>query len=179
MPLFYMNKKTAETLTQVADTTLEKPFTVTVDLIHGGFVERFLQKWGIRPKKRVFELKPITLGNLIRISKLLLQIDEDILNTKKLLNSIYRSLDEHGDVIAEVVATALINTKVGPSKKDINLVRDEFTPLELKGVLSLVISRMNVSDFMHSIISIRGLNVLESEQKNEPKKKMSPSEQGR
>lgn len=179
MPLFYMNKKTTETLTEVADVTLDKPFTITVDLIHGGFFERFLQKWGIRPKKRVFELKPITLGNLIRISKLLLQIDEDILDSKKLLNSIYRSLDEHGDAIAEVVATAMINTKAGPSRKDIDLVRDEFTPTELKFVLSLVISRMNVSDFMHSIISIRGLNVLESEPKNGLKKKVSPSEQGR
>lgn len=169
-----MTEKTAETLKLVADTTLEKPFELTININHGGFIERLLQKWGIRPKKRVFNLRPITLGNLIRISKLLLEIDENLLNTPKIQQALYVALEKHGDLIAEVIAIALVNSKAGPSSTEIALIRNELSAVELKTVLSVVLNRMNVESFFHSIISIRGLNVLESEPRKEPKKKVSP-----
>lgn len=169
-----MQKKTIETLNKVAETTLEQPMIITVDLIHGGWFQKLIQRLGLRPKQRVFEVKPITLGNLIRISQILLKIDEHILDQKNILPSIYQALSKHGSDLAEVVAIAVINTKAGPSQAVINMVREEFTPDELARTLSMIITRMNVSDFMQSIILIRGLNVLESEQKKEPKKKVSP-----
>jgi hypothetical protein len=179
MGFFIMHHKTRETLEKVVDSTLDTPMHITVELNHGSAFWKLLQKWGIRPVKRVFEFTPITTGNLIRISRILLRIDPDIMDAKRLLESTYKALATHGDDICEVVAIAIANSKAGPSKSLVSLVRDEFTPKELLSVLSLTLNRMNVSDFVNSIILMRGLNVLESEPRKEQKKKVSPSDPGR
>lgn len=164
MGFFFMQENTIETLERVVDTTLEKPFTISVNIEHVGRIERLLQSWGIKPKQRVFELTPITLGNMIRISKLLLRIDEKILDKENLLDSNYQILSDHGEKLAEIIAIAISNNKIGPSESLIKLVKEEFTPKIMLRTFAEIIMQMNVKDFMHSIILVRGFNVLEKKE---------------
>jgi hypothetical protein len=158
-----MNNET-EVLKKVSDVTLEEPISITVDVKPMGWIHRRLQKWGVIPKKRVFELKPITLGSLIRISKYLLEIDIRIPDRDSILDANYRALTEHGEKLAIVIALAIRNSKAPVDKNLVEFIKQNFTPKEILAVLGIVIRQMDITNFMSSIISVRGMNVLVSNQ---------------
>ena len=174
-----MNQKQQETLSQVVDATLEASSKLTVVVSHGGYFDRLLRKWGVRPKQRVFIMTPITLGNLLRISKLILKIDSDAFHNDRLLENSYQAMEQHTETLAEIVAVALVNTKSGPSRSLVDFVLREFTAKEMSGCFAIILNSMHVGDFINSIILMRGLSVLEKESKKEPKRKVSPVDQGR
>lgn len=157
-----------ETLEQVSDATLEQPVTITVDVIPQYWLEQKLQQWGLLPKKRVFTLRPIYLGTLIKISKILLSLDLKLPETDagnsggKLLEANYQAIEKHGESLAIIVAYAIRNTNRRVDRRLVRFILQNFTSKELMGVLSLVLKQMNLTSFMTSIISVRGLNVLES-----------------
>lgn len=155
-PFFYME----ETLKAVADTTLETPDVIEVDIQPQSRIETILQKWGVLPKKRVFELKPVYYGTLIRISKLLLSLKFDTSGDKSMLESNYQAIIDNGEALAEIIALAIQNDehKVKPGLK--KLVLNNFTAAEMGKVLPLVVKRMDLTNFMLTIISAKGLNVL-------------------
>jgi hypothetical protein len=155
-----------ETLEQVSDVTLDKTLTITVDVQAQSWYRRLLQKWGILPKKRVFELKPAYLGTLVRISRILLSIDlkrfgakED--QTSHLLEMNYQAIVNHSGHLAEIVALAISNKDKEPPASLVSFIIRNFTTQEMLGVLGLVLKQMDLTSFMSSIISVRGLNVLE------------------
>lgn len=161
-----MEKK--ETLQQVSDVTLEQAVTITVDIHPQYKVTALLQRWGILPAKRVFTLKPIYLGTLIRISKLLLSVELKLPEKKQssgpgLLEANYNAICEHGYSLAEIVALALQNNRHGANPKLIAFIMDNFTSNEIMGVLTIVLKQMDLTSFMTSIISVRGLNVLDNQ----------------
>lgn len=159
-----------KTLAQVADSTLEEPLRITVDVRPQSFLHQKMQQWRWKPKKKEFLLYPICLGNLIRISKLLLSIKLDMPDTKDPENSAgslmdvnYKAMSEHSYTLAEIVALALQNNKQAASPVLIRFILQNFTSKEMMGVLTLVIKQMDLANFMSSIISVRGLNVLASQ----------------
>jgi hypothetical protein len=145
-------------LEKVADTVLEKPVVIEVDVAG---------TWYKKAHKATFELKPINLGSLIKISKLLLSIDDKI-NSQDWLNSSYSTMEKHGYSIAKVIAIAIHNRKSDPPASLVNLVLHNFTSKELLSTLAIVLKQMGVSHFISSIVSMKGLNILEA----------SPKEQG-
>lgn len=167
--LYKTNMEHKETLHQVSETTLEQPDRIEVDINPTSRLHALLQKWGIAKKKRVFILKPIYLGSMIRISKLILTMDITIpkegegRTTRDVLEANYHSIIQHGETLAQIVALAIQNSKEEPKKELIEFIMRNFTSSELVNVLILVLKRMNLSNFMTSIISVRGLNVLGSQ----------------
>jgi hypothetical protein len=161
--------KQKETLLQVSETTLDKPDTIEVDVNPVSRFHALMQRWGIAKKKRVFVLKPIYLGTLIRISKLILSVDLHIPHngegqtTREMLEANYHSIIKHGETLAEIVALAIQNSKEEAKPELVQFILHNFTSSELVNVLILVLKRMNLSNFMTSIISVRGMNVLGSQ----------------
>ena len=155
-----MNK----TLERAADTILEEPVKLEVDNNPQNKAEELLQKWGILPKKKTFYIKNITLRNLIRVSKLLLSIEPGTFDRENILDSNYKAMGKHSETVAKIVAIALHNKRSEPSSRLVSFIMDQFTAKELEGVLGIVIKQMSVTDFMKSIISVRGLNLLEKPQ---------------
>ncbi len=155
-----------ETLQQVADTTLQKPISLTVDVHARNKVHGWLLRWGIAPKQRVFVIKPIYLGTLVRISKALLSIEFKIPdnNAQKqgaLLDVNYEAIVAHSKTMAGIVAMAIVNADKEPDKKLVSFIIRNFTTKEMMAVLAHVLKQMDITSFMTSIISVRGLNVLE------------------
>jgi hypothetical protein len=146
-------------LEKVADTVLEKPVVIEVDVAG---------TWYKKAHKATFELRPITLGSLIKISKLLLSIDDKI-NSQDWLNSSYAAMEKHGNTIAKIIAIAIHNRKSDPPASLVNLVLHNFTSKELLSTLAIVLKQMGVSTFISSIVSMKGLNILVE---------TSPKEQG-
>lgn len=157
-----MDLKEQETLAAVSDATVQEQLKVEVDIRSTNRFHALLQSWGILPKKRVFMLQPITMGSLIRISKLLLKIDMNLYDLNNLLDSNYKAIEAHAPALAEIVAIALQNSRQQPSQKLIAFILNNFTSKEMMGVLGLVVKQMDLSSFMSSIISVKGMNILES-----------------
>jgi hypothetical protein len=151
-----------EVLKQVSDVATQKPIEMDVDIQPVNIVHRYLQRWKVMPTKRTFTIRPITYGNLIRISNLLLSIDMKVFDMKNLLDSNYNAITKHAESVAKVVAIAIHNNRDEPPASVTRFVLFNFTSQEMMSTLNIVLQQMNVTGFMYSIISIRGLNVLES-----------------
>ncbi len=160
-------------LNKVGDAALQKPVELEVDIISPGRFQRILQHLGLMAKKRKLVLHPITLGNLIRISQQMLAIDINLFRQENLLESNYKAIQLHGNTIARIIAIAVNNSKSDPPASLVRFIVNNFTAKELLQTLGIVLRQMNITDFMTSIISVRGLNVLEASNNG-----MSPVEQG-
>lgn len=157
---------------KIADTVLQQDIKITFDVRPTSWVHGFLQKLNMWPFKKLYPLqqtyclKPITLGTLIKISKLLIDIDMSVFDMKNLLESNYQAIVKHGGTVARIAAIA-IHGRPGDVPADIvNAVLNNFTTRELQGTMQVILGQMNVQDFMFSIISIKGMNM-----------EMSPSNQ--
>lgn len=171
-------------LQQTADALLGNGITITVDVQAATWYDRLLQQWKWRPAQRTFIIKPLVLGSLIRVSKLLLSIDNSLL-TKDLLedrfglfNANYALMQKHSGAMATIIAIAVTNTKAEPSEKLVNFFLYNLTPKELSQLFAVVVSQMDVVSFTSSIISVRGLNVLESKDASATGAGMNPQTQG-
>lgn len=158
--------ESTDILKRVSDTTLDKPDTIKVDVQPQGKLQEILQRFGLMKKTRVFLLKPLYLGTLIRISQLVLSLEIKLPesgSSSNLLESNYKAVSEHGHTLARIVAIAIQNTEKEPSDRMIRFIVNNFTSQELVGVLTLILLKMDLKNFMTSIISVRGLNVLVSQ----------------
>jgi hypothetical protein len=134
-------------LRKVADTIEEKSITFDID-VPGLFGKK---------KKRSFEVKPLTLSQLQRISKLLLDIDGKVVTA----NDIFILLRDHAWTCAEIVAIAVTESRRHPSKRLINLFFNNLDHGDMDTALNIVFKQMEVINFTNTIISIKTLNVLE------------------
>jgi len=62
--------------------------------------------------------------------------------------------------MASVVALAIRNCDTPADTRLVNFILRNFTTKELMGVLAIVVKQMDLTSFMSSIISVKGLNVL-------------------
>ena len=145
-------------LQQSADAILEKPVIISVDDPATTWPEKLLVKLRLRKEKRVFHVKPLVLGSLVRISKILLSIDKSKLtkealeNKQELFNINFELMQRHSLQMAEVVAIAVTNEKKEPSKDLVNFFLYKLTAKELMAVFTVIMQQMNVQDFISSII---------------------------
>lgn len=167
-----------ETLQKVGEAILQEPIRFEIDVIPQNFIERKLQDWGIRPRTKVYSIRPIVLGNLIRISKIISKIDVSALKEGNLLEGNYKIMEKDGEGLARIVAIAISNTKAGPPERLVKFLLWNFTSAELAGIVLLVLRQMGLQNFMNTIISIRGLNVLDRKNGHEKQKEVSPMMQG-
>ena len=145
-------------LKKVADTVTDTPIKITVGIRPQSRIHAWLQKIGAMPKVRTFMVYQTTLGNLIRISGLLVSMDGDIMTIVK---DGYKAVDEYGPIFSRIVAIAIHNKKSEPPKKLLDFIDANITPAELADLLGVVLKQMNLQDFLSSIILTKGVNVLE------------------
>jgi hypothetical protein len=174
-----MEEKVKDILGQVADTTLSKAVELSVDIRPRNKIHRWLQTKKWRPAKRMLYIHPAFLGTLIRISKLLLSIDLAVLTKDNLLDGNYKLAREHGHKMAMIIAAAVHNRESEPPDKLVEFITWNFSTVELMNVVAIVTRQLGVTSFMSSIISMKGLNVLDSEPRKNGKNGVSPMEQGR
>lgn len=117
-------------------------------------------------------MRPICLGALIKISKLIMSITKDKDAEKDFTVHMYTMVVDHTETMIRIIAIALMNSKADPPEKLLELIEREFTAKDLSNAISVIHEKMNTKSFLISIISVRGLNVLVT------KKEMSPKVQG-
>lgn len=175
-----MSKK--NNLTKTASAVLEEPVYLDVDITPKNRIHAWAQKNGWLPAKKEFKLRPLNLGTMVRISQLLMSIDISDFQKKEsekggsvfedagsFLEANFKTLAASGETMARMIAAALHNNQSEVPEKLVKMVLQEFNSKELLSTVSIIVERMDVANFMSSIISIRRLNTLE----------VSPSDQGR
>jgi hypothetical protein len=104
-----------------------------------------------------FEVKPLTLSQLHRISKLIIDIDGKV----QTANDIFIMLRDHARTCAEIVAIAVSDSRHEPSKKIVDTFFFNLDHKDMDAALNIVMKQMEVINFINTIASIKSLNVLE------------------
>jgi hypothetical protein len=144
-------------LSAVADTVLEKATRIEVEIVN----PRWWESIGIRLKMikpvRSFSIKPATLGTMVRISQLLLDIDISPYQAgNNVLISSLPVLKNDGEKVVQAFAAAISNNRAGPSKSLIAFLRNNVTASDLMKIQKVVLTHLNVVPFMNTIILMRG-----------------------
>ena len=143
-------------LTKTADALTEKSIGITITTNERHWLKRWFSK-----KVHVFELRPLSLGTMIKISRILVSIPEGLFDGKPNLKQLAAStVVEHGEQLAQMIALALVNRKEDPPVSMVNLILHNMTASDILGVCQAVFTQMDTHSFLRSIISIRGINML-------------------
>ncbi|RPE05556.1 hypothetical protein EGT74_24545 [Chitinophaga lutea] len=158
-----MTKEEKEILAGTADTILEKPVLLIVDRLNPKWWEKIAIKLGWLKAKRKFEIRPATLGSVMKISRLMLEI-EPVKDGTSPIAANYQLLSQHGERLAEVIGQAITNTEAGPSKSLVRFIRENMTGSEILTVTIVVMKQLNVSNFLSTITLMRGVSLLKPEE---------------
>jgi hypothetical protein len=144
-------------LMSVADSVTENVVDFEIDIRPVNGWQALLQKLRIKPKKKVFSIRPLTLYQLQRVAKLLLQIDlKDFTAT-----GVLYLMTHHARMCAEIVAISVTESRQKPSKGLVDLFFYSLAKNEMGTALGIVLQQMNTENFIITITSIRTLNVVE------------------
>lgn len=171
-------------LTATADAILQEPVMLTVATPPANRWQRLLNSLHLRSDQRSFTIRPLYNGSVLRVSRLLLSMDKSLLtrealeNKDKFLNTAYELMGKHAEDLARIVAIAVTNEEKVPAQKLVDFFLFHMTPKDMLQVIQVVVSQMNPSDFIASIISVRGLSVLEEKAAPVSSAGMNPVSQG-
>ena len=158
------------------DSILEKgvDFTITVQN------KSIFNKLRLAPIKRTFVIYPINMGTMFKISEILLDLDtEELLGVMKdngndkgkdvnILDLGAKNIIENKDKLIKMIAYGIVNSEKEPSKSLIRFLNENLTAKEGLKIMNLVIRQMDVSPFLASLASIKGMNLLQKNKETIP-----------
>jgi len=159
-----MDKKVKQ---DAIDTILEKGVDFTITVAN----QNLLHRLGILRTERRFIIYPLKLGTLVKISRILAEIDPEQLKLLKdtkdggFLQQGLTIIVDNKNRMLSVIAYGLTSKRKEPSQSLIKFLDDNLTPKELLKLLIIVISQMGVADFLASMVSVTGLDLLETQGK--------------
>jgi len=147
--------KDQEIANKTSDTLTDTGQEITIIVNHPGILHHL----HILPTSKKFILKPLVLGTLQRISAKLVGIGCE-LKSEDMWEESLKSSATNSKEMAEIIALAIWNRKQLPPKSLVEFIYYNLSSAELFNILMVVIKQMNVKDFMTSIMSVRGLSLL-------------------
>ena len=154
------------------DSILEKgvDFEITVTKTN------VLHKLNLIPVKRKFVIYPIKMGTLLKISKILLDLDTDELTgvmksegkEVNILDLGAKNIIENKDKLIMMIAYGITNSEKEPPKSLVRFLNENLTAKEGLKLMTLVIQQMDVSPFLASLVSLKGMNLLQTKKKETP-----------
>jgi hypothetical protein len=137
-------------LSKTADAVTDSPITIEVDILNPTRLQRLRKE-----TKKTFKLTPATLGTLVKISKELLSIDVAEADKSNWIVLCQKLMLEHGNRLARIVAIAIVNRKEDPPNSLIEFIEYNMTAKELNTIAAHVLDKMDMRNFITSIISIK------------------------
>ena len=143
---------------------LEKGVDFTITIQRKGI----LNKLHLAPTERKFVIYPIKMGALLKISEILLNLDtEELSGAMKtegkevnIMDLGAKNIVENKDKLIMMIAYGITNCEKEPSKSLIKFLNDNLTAKEGLKLMTLVVQQMDVSPFLASLVSIKGMNLL-------------------
>ena len=159
---------TTTTARNTIDSILEKGVDFTVKVQK----QNILHKLHILPTEKQFVVYPLTMGTVLKISQILFdlntdELDEPFNNTEKEKDKQFNFLEagvnqiiENKDKVIKIIAYGITNSKKEPSKQLINFLDNNLNAKEGLKLVTLIIQQMNVSPFLASLVSLKGMNLM-------------------
>jgi hypothetical protein len=142
---------------EAVDALLQEGIDFFIDVNRPGPLRRI----GILPKSYKFVLYPIYLGTLQRISKIMVDMEfADKVSQENFQEMGIETMAKHTEDLINIVAIAIHNKEGKPNKRIKKILKRHTTPTELLGLVSYVMMQMDVSGFMKSIISVKGMSLI-------------------
>lgn len=154
----FMKSKSQQILSKVSDVINNKPTTKTFDVQPKNFIEKVLMYLKLKQRSVTFTITPIKLRNVYRIASKAVLIPDDFLDRP--IVDIVANYFEH---VVYIVAVGLQNDSEEPSKRLIELIKDNFSNEEVAEVLLTIFNSLNIKDFLTSIVLIKGMNILQNQ----------------
>jgi len=142
---------------EAVDTVLQEGIDFFVDVDRPGYLRRV----GILPKSYKFEIYPLYLGTLAKISKIMVDMEfAEKVTADTFQTTGIETMAKHTTDLLNVVALAIHNKESKPPKRISKILRKHATPTELLALITFVVTQMDVQDFMKSIISVKGMSLI-------------------
>lgn len=121
----------------------------------------WLHCMGILPRARVFTIRPLKLGTLLRISKCIAEMDDDQKGEREgtMLGFTLESAVSHTESLVAIIALAVTNSESRPSVRLERFLRENLTPKEALKILGVVLQQMEVRDFLGCMASVSALRM--------------------
>ena len=154
------------------DSILEKGVDFTIIVQN----KNILHELNLIPSKRKFVIYPIKMGTLLKISKILLDLDTDELvgamksegKEINLLDLGAKNIIENKDKLIKMIAYGIVNSEKEPSKNLIRFLNENLTAKEGFRLMTVIVQQMDVNPFLASLVSIKGMNLLQTKKKATP-----------
>lgn len=149
----------------IVDTILEEGVDFAISVSY----PNLLHKLKILPMTKKFIIYPFRLGKLMRVAKILAEIDPEqleMMRDKEEKSSLQKWLHiivDNKDRLVEVIALALSGRRTKPSNSLIKFLNNNLTSKELFKILILVIRQMDITSFLASMVSVAGLDLIETQ----------------
>jgi len=154
-----------EVQSRAADAILENgvPFDVTVDRL------RWYHSLFRLKGRKTFTIYPVKLGALLEIAKIINVIKLNIKGSESIIESSVDNILRNKDGLVDVVVMAIINSKGHPVKRYFlrRYIDHNLNAHELMKIFELIVVQMRVSDFLASILSVKGMNVMRTPTDND------------
>lgn len=128
-----------------------------------------LHRLGLLPKKQKFVIYPINLGTVLKISKILIDINaKELENLKEndeinLLDTGVKNIVENKDKLVKIAAYGILNRKKEPSQRFFHFLDDNLISQELLQIMILIINKMDITPFCSATVLVKGINLLSKE----------------
>ncbi|GAI76008.1 unnamed protein product, partial [marine sediment metagenome] len=109
-------------------------------------------------------------------SKILLDLDTDELvgamkNEGKEINLLdlgAKNIIENKDKMIKMIAYGIVNSEKEPSKRLIKFLNENLTAKEGLKLMTVIVQQMDVNPFLASLVSIKGMNLLQTKKATTP-----------
>lgn len=157
-----MDDQINETLADISDAILDRSvtFTITRKNKQSMLLDVLPFVFFKRPEKEKFSITGATMGTMIKISRELLALNMEGFDKNTILNSTYEVIEKHGERMAKIIAYAIVNRKEEPPAHLVNFLLYNLTAEELKKLLEIALAKINATAFLHSIIMVKGLAIM-------------------
>lgn len=151
---------------EAVDSILEKGVDFTVAIQN----KNILHKLKLTPPERKFVIYPIKMGALLKISEILLDLNiDELVNVMKgegkgvnLLDLGAKNIIENKDKLIKMIAYGIRNCDKEPPESLIRFLNENLTTKEGLKLMMLIVQQMDVNPFLASLVSIRGMNLLQT-----------------
>lgn len=133
-------------------------FDVTVN------IPTILHRIGLLKLRKTFKIYPIKLGALLQIAKEINSISIDFKDDETVIEATIETIINNKDKLVKVAAIAILNRKC--SKYRIYFLHKyldrNLSASELLKIYNLVTQQMGITDFLASILSVKGMNIMKT-----------------
>jgi len=154
------------------DSILEKGVDFTIKIQK----KNILHEYHLIPSERKFVIYPIKMGTLLKISEILLDLNTDELvgamkDENKEINLLdlgAKNIIENKDKLIKMIAYGIVNSEKEPPQSLIRFLNENLTAKEGLKLMTLIVQQMDVNPFLASLVSIKGMNLLQTKKKATP-----------